>query len=554
VKRLLRALVFVGLAALSACAIPSPYDGGRSPADLPVQVNVIKLENIVLGNTQASASDVRNPEHLAKLVNSNPNENSREVLSLAKQTIISQFGRFGIRVIEDDSQKPDLLIRVMIHYQPEIWLVGRNMSIRIYVYTTDGSPLLHEDAFYFNSHGLMGATLESRDYVVSSTAREAASEVDEELAKHIQPAVLPSAVSPRPAVLPSLSSTTDSMVARGLIQENGPLLVNLGSSTIALDSVVVKPTGPGPFPIALITHGWVGDAAERAKMTADGLSSQARDLAHRGWLAVGVMRRGYGRSEGTFTEGFDCRSLDYAKFLKNIAGDLTSALAAVSLRPDADPSRVLGVGVFTGGIAMLTFASEHPRGLVGIVNVSGGAGLDAAGKNCDEGRLIAQLAAIGGQVRVPTLWLYAENDGTYGPDLVKRMQAGFTNGGGQADLRAFGPVGSDGHIIWSSFEGRAHWLPEMDKFLTAHNLPTWDPTASNALSARLTPNARKTLTAYLAAGSEKALALAPSGVVAFWAGSTRIQLAREGALKECQKSAAVPCTIAMEDFDAVAQP
>ncbi|TIP45699.1 MAG: hypothetical protein E5X69_14735, partial [Mesorhizobium sp.] len=83
-------------------------------------------------------------------------------------------------------------------------------------------------------------------------------------------------------------------------ESHGFLRVAINGKNYRLDSYSVKPAdAKGPLPLALITNGTAGTAAEiRAENTAK-FEPRARDLAIRGWLAVVVIRRGYGRSDGS---------------------------------------------------------------------------------------------------------------------------------------------------------------------------------------------------------------------------------------------------------------
>ena len=71
-----------------------------------------------------------------------------------------------------------------------------------------------------------------------------------------------------------------------------------------------------------------------------------------------------------------------------------------------------------------------------------------ADRNCDEDGLVAAFASFGVRSRVPTLWLYAENDSFFGPGLVRRLHGAYTREGGAATLAQFGPLGNDGHKLW----------------------------------------------------------------------------------------------------------
>lgn len=59
---------------------------------------------------------------------------------------------------------------------------------------------------------------------------------------------------------------------------------------------------------------------------------------------------------------------------------------------------------------------------MGILNFDGGRhGRLGPDQFCDPNKLVDTMAALGRTAHVPALWLYAENDRCYGPDLARRM-------------------------------------------------------------------------------------------------------------------------------------
>ncbi len=341
-----------------------------------------------------------------------------------------------------------------------------------------------------------------------------------------------------------------------LVIEESSLKVDIRGRGYSLEALIVKPGGiAGRLPIALIAHGSPRDRTQRPKFRVRSQLSLARDLAHRGWLAVAFLRRGFGESQGPFAEGFTCPAPDYRKALATAAEDIEAIRVAVAKRPDADGTRVLGLGVSVGGASMLTWSATRPEGLVGVVNLSGGTGSLVPEQNCDEDALVSAFASYGVRSRVPTLWLYAENDGFFGPDLVRRMHAAFTQGGGNAKLDLFGPVGNDGHQLWSLFEGRMLWLPVLDRFLRAQGLPTWDPGPLEAAARRLNPAARRVLASYLSAPTEKALSISRGqGLARFWSGVADPQTARQKSRELCERDSTERCDVLVENFTWAASP
>src|SRR5262249_29571033 len=86
-------------------------------------------------------------------------------------------------------------------------------------------------------------------------------------------------------------------------------------------------------------------------------------------------------------------------------------------------------------------------------------------RNCAADRLIATAGEFGRTARIPTLWLYSENDALFGPALLNDMYQAFRAAGGNAEYHLLPPFGTDGHGLLNSEEAAALWQPIADKFL-----------------------------------------------------------------------------------------
>jgi len=339
-----------------------------------------------------------------------------------------------------------------------------------------------------------------------------------------------------------------------VVEDAARLAVTIGGKDCALDALVVRFPGEGKLPVALITHG-SSDGDPRAA-TIDWLRGWAHDLANRGWLAVAVMRRGYGGSAGEVADDAGtCAMPDVGRYLDAHADDLEAALRSIARRPDADMGRVLAIGDSAGGAAAMALAGRPSVTLAAVVNVSGGLGrrLGPFRPNpaCAlyESDLVWNFARFGAAAHAPTLWLYAENDSWFRPGLVGRMRAAFTGTGGRAELVMLPPFRDDGHALFYGPGGKRLLLPELDRFLRANGLPTWDEAAFEPLLARLPLDDAKVVQDYLRlAPAEKALALAPGGGAYWWDGEGTATEARSRALAYCKEKAGADCTLAAENF------
>ena len=100
------------------------------------------------------------------------------------------------------------------------------------------------------------------------------------------------------------------------------------------------------------------------------------------------MRRGFGRSDGTYAEkygvGATCGNLDYLRVARISAEDVLGAAAALRAEVWVDPDRTVLLGQSTGGLAVTAAAAANPLGVVGILDFAGGRGSDAPDHVCDE--------------------------------------------------------------------------------------------------------------------------------------------------------------------------
>jgi len=132
----------------------------------------------------------------------------------------------------------------------------------------------------------------------------------------------------------------------------------------AVPAVAIHPASGGPFPVAIVLHGFRG-----AK---ENLEAWCRDLAARGIFAVAIDAHLHGeRSVAGVFHGDNIASLggEYAIWVHqtSIARtvlDVPAIVDALARRPDVDASRVAATGVSMGGSTAMVLAWREPRGRV----------------------------------------------------------------------------------------------------------------------------------------------------------------------------------------------
>ena len=118
--------------------------------------------------------------------------------------------------------------------------------------------------------------------------------------------------------LPHFPASADTALP-GLIRESLVLPTTLPDGRqVNLEAMVIRPDRPERFPLVLLVHGTpraTGDTLRTAmaQQSPADLLDPALAFAQRGYAAVSIMRRGFGRSEGQFAESLSgtCNDRDY---------------------------------------------------------------------------------------------------------------------------------------------------------------------------------------------------------------------------------------------------
>jgi dienelactone hydrolase len=237
-----------------------------------------------------------------------------------------------------------------------------------------------------------------------------------------------------------------------------------------LEATLYRPAGPGPFPLVVMSHGTPRDPRQRAGPRRR-YNAQSWKFVSMGFAVVIPMRRGYGHSEGGYAEGDGpCDCSQFYEAGQESARDLKATVDYVSTLPGIDPHRLVLVGYSSGGLASLVLAGQGLPGVRGVINFAGGRG-SMVHRNCSPDRLVEACARAGRTTRVPTLWIYTENDSYFPPRLARRMCAAFRRAGGQAEFVMLPPCLEEGHYLFPDVRGLARWTPVVNRFLNDLGFP-----------------------------------------------------------------------------------
>ena len=314
-----------------------------------------------------------------------------------------------------------------------------------------------------------------------------------------------------------------------------------------LDALEVYVDRPGRHPLVVLTHGTSDKPEERAHVTPWAQLGPAEWFARRGYVAIAVVRQGYGRSGGKqdSTNG-GCGSThgSFEQTGEASAEDLRDVMKFAQGLPEVDPDTMLSAGVSTGGFAQVALSANPPKGLKAAISFAGGRGGDGHEHNCDLGGLIDAFHDFGKSAHkhgdLPMLWIYSENDHWFTPAMAQQFDAAYKKGGGVDQFVMAPPDGEDGHHLYGHV---AAWSDTVTAFLQAQNLlPLGDTVLPGPappdlpMPAALGDKDKEMWRRFLLAPPYKTLAVNERGQLLLQAAGFDQSLADDEALDRCRKA------------------
>jgi len=238
---------------------------------------------------------------------------------------------------------------------------------------------------------------------------------------------------------------------------------------IELETILFKPAGGGPFPLAVVNHGSTGSGDDPSIFTSTWTKPWlANVLTERGWMVAFVQRRGRGQSDGLYDEGFDeDRNLGYTCDAEiSLAGadraieDVAAAIEVLRNRSDINSDPILMAGVSRGGALSIAYSGRYPKQIKGVINYVGG----WMGDGCSNAEKINQtLFKSGAAFPGKSIWLYGEDDVFYSMSHSRKNFEAFSESGGQGSF----------HQLTVGGENNGHWLISVP--------PLWESLVANYL-------------------------------------------------------------------------
>lgn len=249
-------------------------------------------------------------------------------------------------------------------------------------------------------------------------------------------------------------------------------LVPSQDRAVPMRTLVFRPPGRGPFPLAIINHGTSQSRWAREKAEQPAFPAATQWFVQRGYAVALPQRPGHGATGGPYLEaiapGGRCDRPDYLGSGLATADSIQAAIEFFVGQPFVRKTGIVVVGHSAGGWGALALAGRNPPGVAAAINFSGGRGGRVNNRpdhNCAPERLIEAARSFAAGARVPVLSIYARNDSFFGPELARKISEAFRDGGGRIELHLLPPLDPDGHMLLALPQSVPVWGPLVETFL-----------------------------------------------------------------------------------------
>jgi dienelactone hydrolase len=226
-----------------------------------------------------------------------------------------------------------------------------------------------------------------------------------------------------------------------------------GGEAVELEVVLFRPLEGERFPVLVVNHGSTGNGSDPSLFD-DTFIHKPTSLhfVEQGWMVAYPQRRGRGRSDGLYDEGFTPNRSGYSceagialAGAERALEDIDAVTDWLRMRADVDTMRMLIAGTSRGGILSIAYLARRPDVYLGGINFVGG----WLGEGCgDFAAVNRSLFVDGAAFPGRSLWIYAEGDSFYSLEHSRSNFDAFTGAGGVGDFEVFQrDPGRNGHFI-----------------------------------------------------------------------------------------------------------
>ena len=205
----------------------------------------------------------------------------------------------------------------------------------------------------------------------------------------------------------------------------------------------------------LSNHGRAAEPQGRAKLGRAQFHAVADFFLRRGFIVALPTRIGYGVTGGEdFEHSGACNNKNFPPAFAVAAQQTLAVIDVMRQWPDTVKDQTVVVGQSFGGAAAVAVAALNPPGVQATINFSGGGEGNPRAmpqRLCAPHLLKKMFKDFGRTAGRPSLWVYTENDMTFGPKYPREWFGAYVAASGRAYWVQFAPQGANGHSLFTRF-------------------------------------------------------------------------------------------------------
>ena len=230
---------------------------------------------------------------------------------------------------------------------------------------------------------------------------------------------------------------------------------------------IVRDDAKVSSPFLILNHGRGATREINAARNVASFRANARYFVSKGFTVFMPLRVGYGETGGPDVEfSGKCDARNFAPAYEAAVVQTIKVIEYAKSRPYIDSASGIVVGQSFGGATAIAIAAKSIAGVRAAINFAGGGGgrpQTDPEQPCSVERMTALFASYGATTKIPTLWLYSENDKYWGAAIPRTWFDAFVRRGGNGRFVNLPPYKDDGHPIFTGNPGA--WKPAFEDFL-----------------------------------------------------------------------------------------
>jgi dienelactone hydrolase len=176
-------------------------------------------------------------------------------------------------------------------------------------------------------------------------------------------------------------------------------------------------------PFLILNHGRGATREINAARNIASFRTNARYFVSKGFTVFMPLRVGYGETSGPDVEfSGKCDARNFAPAYEAAVVQTIKVIEYAKALPYIVPASGIVVGQSFGGTTAIAIAAKSIAGVRAAINFAGGGGgrpQTDPEQPCSVERMTALFASYGATTKIPTLWLYSENDKYWGAAIPR---------------------------------------------------------------------------------------------------------------------------------------